>query len=660
MTSKKDEVFKISYGKPLPLGVTKEKNTTYFSVVIEEDQECYLNLYKKGDIKKFASFLLGPEYKTGSIYAVAIENLPTDELEYMYEVKGREFVDPQAKQINGRSVWGKCLGAKEKKLIRGSLADSSFDWEDDKILGIPYRDLILYRMHVRGFTKHVSSRVKHKGTFRGIIEKLEYMKELGINAIELMPVYDFNEIIETHSVPYGYQGYTEFLRQEKLEQEPEFKINYWGYAKEAFYYAPKSSFSSEENAIHEFKELVKACHKQGIEVIMEFHFNEGTTPMFAVDCFRHWVKEYHVDGFRFNSEVISPAIVGSDPYLSHIKLMCSYWNTYEVYRDRTPYFKNLAEYNEGFLSDIRRFMKGDEEQTSKFSSQFKSNPSKCAKVNYITNTNGFTLSDLYSYDVKHNERNGEDNRDGTDYNFSWNCGKEGPTKRKKVLELRQKQIRNALITLFFSQGTPLLLAGDEFGNSQAGNNNAYCQDNELSWLNWNQLKNNKGLFTFVKFLIAKRKEHPILHMEEEFRVMDYISCGYPDLSYHGLKAWYPDYSNYSRMLGILLCGKYARLKNYEEDNYFYFAYNMHWEHHAFDLPDLPRDLEWRVYLDSSEDFEQIIQEIDTTAKVKKQLEKKSLMVKPRSIVILVSDERKEEEVAKVDVEVKTVDVKIEG
>lgn len=637
--SKKGEVFKLSYGIPLPLGVTKDKNKTYFSVVIEDEEECYLNLYVKGEPKKYASFLLGPEYRAGSIYAVCIENLPTEELEYTYEVKGREFVDPQAKRITGRSEWGKRLSSKEKKMVRGELADASFRWEEDKPLRIPYSELILYRMHVRGFTKHMSSRVRHKGTFQGVIEKVEYLKELGINAIEFLPVYEFNEIIESNTVPQGYQGYTEFLRQQNLEQEPVHKLNYWGYSKEAFYYAPKSAYAAGENASLEFKKLVKACHEAGIEVILEFYFTEGISPMFVVECFRHWVKEYHVDGFRFNGEVVSPTLLGTDPYLSKVKLICAHWDTYEVYRDKTPMYKNLAEYNEGFQTDIRRFLKGDEEHTSRFAARFKENPHKCAKINYITNTNGFTLSDLYSYDVKHNERNGEENRDGTDYNFSWNCGKEGVTKRKKVVELRRRQIRNALITLLFSQGTPLLLAGDEFGNSQMGNNNAYCQDNEISWLNWNNLKSNRDVFDFVKFLIAERKAHPILHMQEEFRVMDSISCGYPDLSYHGTKAWYPEYSNYSRVLGLLLCGKYARLQDKGEDCYFYFAYNMHWEHHSFDLPDLPYDLEWVVYLDSSEEYQQAVQSKELTQKVSKQLAKKSIMVKPRSIIILASQSR---------------------
>lgn len=653
MANNKRQQFQIKLGKPLPLGVRVEGNTTFFSTVIEEDKECYLNLYYKGEMKKYASILLDPKYKTGNIYSVAIEGLPLEKLEYRYEVKGREFVDPFAQCIVGRSIWGKCLDIEEKHFVRGSLEFPSFDWEGDEAPGISYQDMILYRLHPRGFTKHSSSKVKHKGTFLGIIEKLPYLKELGINAIECMPVYDFNEIIETHSTPYGYQGYQEFLRREHAKVEPEYKINYWGYSREAFYFAPKASYAATQSPITEFKELVKACHKEGIEVILEFHFPEGTSPSYILDCFRYWVSEYHVDGFRFNDNAAPSTLIGGDPYLSKVKLMCTNWNTYDVYRERMPMFKNLAEYNEGFLVDIRRFLKGDEEQTAKFANQFKSNPAKVGKINYITNTNGFTLVDLYSYDVKHNEKNGEDNRDGTNYNYSWNCGKEGPTKRKKVVELREKQIRNALVTLLFSQGTPLLLAGDEFGNTQHGNNNAYCQDNEITWLNWNQWKTNQEQYEFVKWLIQKRKEHPILHTSEELRVMDYISCGYPDLSYHGTKAWYPDYSNYSRVLGIMLCGKYVRIDRVKEDEFFYFAFNMHWEAHNFDLPDLPTEKEWMILLDTSEVFSKIVEsgkennplsesEQKSADRRRKQLKNKSLMVKPRSIMVLISQKREED------------------
>ena len=636
MTNLNPEMYQIKCGDPLPLGVTREKNRTNFSVAIEEDTGCYLNIYKKGDTKKLMSVELTEEYKTGNIYAISIENLPNEELEYMYEVKGNEFIDPRAPKINGREVFGKYIERKYKKLVRGSLLFPKFDWKGDAHPHLAYNELVIYRLHPRGFTKHSSSKVRHKGSFKGIMEKIPYLKELGVNAIELMPLYDFNEIVDTHTTPIGYSGYREFLRQEKLKQEPEFKLNYWGYTKDANYYAPKASYAASKNPINELKELVRACHQEKIEVYMEIFFDQDINSMFVVDCLRYWVKEFHIDGFRFNKEHLPVKSLGTDPYLGKIKLMCSNWDTYDLYREKTPKFTNLAEYNDGFQNDICRFLKGDEEMTSRFAMQFKCNPAKIGRINYITNTNGFTLADLYSYDVKHNEKNMEENHDGTNYNYSWNCGKEGKTKSKRVLELRHKQYRNAFTTLLLSQGTPLILAGDEFGNTQMGNNNAYCQDNEITYLNWNQLSKNHELFNFVKWLIALRRKHPILHMEDEFRVMDYISCGHPDLSYHGTKAWYPDYSNYSRVLGILLCGKYAMVDRTTCDNYFYFAYNMHWEAHDFDLPNLIQGLEWSVLIDTSEEYSQVLEQEMMTEKVQKQLKKKRLTVKPRSIVVLIS------------------------
>ena len=631
LTKNEMKQWKIVYGRPKTLGVTKEGTITYFSIAMESSVDSFLHLYKKESEERFLSIPLEEKYRFGDVYTIGIDNLPTDELEYTYENNQIEFVDPRAKKISGRRTFGAYENC-DKSKIRGVVATAPFDWEEDKPLGLTYEEMILYRLHVRGFTKHVSSKVKHKGTYLGIVEKLPYLKELGINAIELMPAYAFQEVIEPSSTTMGTTGYQAFLQQQNIESEPAYRINYWGYTNDAFYMAPKESYSSREPDL-EFKQLVKECHKAGIEVIMEFYFEQGVNPLFVHDCFHHWVQEYHVDGFHFNSNGVNPAFVGADPYLSKVKLMCDYIPVDEIYPYRKPEFENMAVYNDCFQTDIRRFLKGDEEHTSKFGHQFKSKPAKIGKINYITNTNGFTLGDLYSYDIKHNEANGEDNKDGTDYNYSWNCGKEGVTRSKKVLEQRQRQIRNALLTVFLSQGTPLLLAGDEFLNTQHGNNNAYCQDNEISWLNWNQRKSNEAVFQFVQKMIALRKAHPILHRHEEFRQMDYISCGFPDLSFHGTKAWYPNYSNYSRVIGLLLCGKYVKINRADYDESFYFAYNMHWESHTFDLPTPPKDKEWCVLLDTSQAF-------GTEAKELSEFNQDVMVIKPHSVVVLISKTKK--------------------
>ena len=618
---------KIVYGKPMALGVTKEGTVTYFSVSLESSTDSFLHIYKKGSEEKLLSVPLEEKYRFGDVFTVGIDKLPDYEIEYTYENNHLEYVDDYAKKLSGRSKWGTCPNPTDRQ-VRGIIEDLPFDWEGDKPLRIAYEDMILYRLHVRGFTKHASSKVKHKGTYLGIVEKLPYLKELGVNAIELMPAYAFNEVEVTGRASLKNLGYQAFLQQQKLKEEPSFKINYWGYTKDAFYMAPKESFAAEDPEL-EFKQLIKECHKAGIEVIMEFYFEPGSNPLYILSCFRHWVQEYHVDGFRFNSSGISPSLVAKDPFLTRVKLMSDQIPTHEIYPNRMPAYENMAVYNDNYQTDMRRFLKGDEEHTGKFGAQFKNKPAKIGKINYITNTNGFTLADLYAYDVKHNEANGEENKDGTDYNYSWNCGKEGVSRSKKVLEQRQKQYYNALTTLFLSQGTPLLLSGDEFLNSQNGNNNAYCLDNEVTWLNWNQLKTNQSIFEFVKHLIALRKAHPILHRREEFRNMDYISCGFPDLSFHGTKAWYPDYSNYSRVLGILLCGNYVKINRVDYDDSFYFAYNMHWENHNFDLPSPPKGKEWCLLIDTSVGL--VYEANDLVG-----LNKESIMIKPRSAIVLIS------------------------
>ncbi|BBF41510.1 glycogen debranching enzyme [Lachnospiraceae bacterium KM106-2] len=624
----------ISRGEPFPLGVKKIQNAIHFSVAAVDRDQCQLNLYIKDSDKKYAVIVMDEQYRCGGIFSVAIEDLDTDLLEYTFEIQGKEFVDPCAHLVHGREEWGRYLSPEDKRKMRGRFDFSSFDWEADKNPMIPFDELIMYRLHMRGFTKHTSSKVKGKGTFLGCKEKIPYLKELGINAIEVMPIYEFDEIYVKN--PYGMNaGMADYYYRNKLptypvdmpKVEPEYKLNYWGYSDSNYYFAPKQSYSYSDNPSKELKELIKELHRNGIELIMEMHFPFGTNQGVILSCLRYWVREFHVDGFRFNEEVVPATMIATDPYFSNVKLLCSGWDTYQVYGNRFPKYKNVAAYNDGFSVTMRRFLKGDEEQVSGVCSQLKANPEKSGKINYITNGNGFTLMDLYSYDVKHNEANGEENTDGSDYNYSWNCGTEGKTRKKKVLELRRKQIRNAFVLLLLSQATPMILSGDEFGNSQEGNNNAYCQDNEISWLNWNQLRSNKEQFEFVKSLIQLRKEHPILHMEDEMRNMDYISCGYPDMSFHGTKAWCPDYSNYSRVLGVMICGKYIRIDHSYNDNFFYFACNMHWETHTFDVPHIPADQEWTVVVDT-------FGEEDTKADINSGLS--TIVVQPRSIVILMS------------------------
>lgn len=632
----------LSKGMPIPLGVTGLINGINFAVSIPNEEECILKLFRKetGDIA--ASFLLSSEYKTGNVFSCILSEpmikknqklkglnhlfQKPHEYTYSYEAKGRELMDPYAKLVYGRETYG------EEKLsykheLRSGLLPKEYLWEEDEPLHIPYSQLIIYKLHVRGFTKHPSSKVQNPGTFQGVAEKIPYLKQLGINSIQLMPIYEYSENIRQKGI--GGQGS---------------KINYWGYSDDNFYFAPKVSYAANPlQADIELKTMIKKLHEEKIEVIMEIYFPYGTNHILILDCLKYWVMEYHIDGFCLMGEAIPGTTIAMEPLLGRTKLFTTGWDKEQVYsRGFVPTYKNLAEYNDGYSVDIKGFLRGDESKVSSFASHFKYNPDKWGVINYITNHDGFTLMDLYSYDVKHNEANGEHSRDGLDYNYSWNCGKEGTTKNKKVLSLRRKQIRNAFTILLLSQGTPLILAGDEFGNSQLGNNNPYCQDNEISWLNWDDLNTNKDIFDFVKFLISIRKYHPILHMEYPLKSMDYISSGYPDLSYHGTKAWYPDYSFYSRMLGIMLAGQYVKVNSTENDVNFYIACNMHWEEHIFDLPGLPKNMKWHVLFDTAEEFETICSSsVDDKTADKADVEpalcsnQKEYMVKERSIVVLI-------------------------
>ncbi|MEG2440574.1 MAG: alpha-amylase family glycosyl hydrolase [Acetivibrio sp.] len=568
---------KIKCGNPFPLGVSQTVEGVQFSFYSKDAKKCSLHLFKQGE-EAADSILVLDHYRVGDVFTVCFIHEKLKDLrgyEYLYMVDGKIEIDPYAKAISGRENWGI---QENPPVLRGKIYEEPFDWEGEKPLKIPYSELFPYRLHVRGFTKHSSSKVEAKGTFAGICEKIPYLQELGINGLFLMPCYEFNERI---SAP-----------------KEDIKLNYWGYGKDAFYFTPKASYArNKENPQNEMKEMIKLLHKAQMEVIMDLYFPEETNPILIMDCIRFWITEYHIDGFRMNENVVLVDIIAKDPLIGSVKLWASYWKEGSCQKGK---IRKLAELNDGFLVTARKYLKSDEGQVSAFMYGWRKNPENMGVINYIANTNNFTLMDMVSYDIKHNEDNGEQGKDGTDYNYSWNCGVEGKTRRKSVMALRNKQIKNALLMLYLSQGTPLLLGGDEFGNSQEGNNNPYCQDNKITWLNWNDIQKNKEIYEFVKELIAFRKEHPILHLEEGLKGNDYQSSGYPDLSFHGTKAWYVDESNYSRLLGIMLNGEYKKTADGKTDNSFYLAFNMHWEAHSFDLPRLPSEKRWMVKWDTSE------------------------------------------------------------
>lgn len=522
---------KTAVGFPFPQGCTVEGQTANFSVAVPEGQTCELIIYKKGARASAFSQEMPYSDVAGNLHFLSVVLEQPEDYEYCYKIGGKIVPDPYGKAFSGREHWSVSKG-KEKRTLRTRIVTDTFDWGKSQFPHLKKEDVIAYSLHVRGFTKHSSSGVAHKGTFDGVTEKLPYLQKLGINQIHLMPVYEFDEN-QRH-------------------------VNYWGYGK-AYFFAPKASYAAGD-PVNEMKLLVRQMHLAGIEVILEMPFTEGTTFSLILDCLRYWVMQYHVDGFIVNPYICNPDELAKDPVLAKSKIL---------------------KKEDGFQNVMRRFLKGDEGMIRDVICQLKNQDTQL--YNYIASHNGFTLCDVVSYDGKHNEANGENNLDGPDYNYSWNCGAEGYSRKKAVNELRKNQIFNAFFLLLFAQGMPCILSGDEFMNTQKGNNNAYCQDNLISWLDWNQLSRQEELYTFVCRLIALRKACMKQIAKKSEDTMG--RSGIPQISYHGEDAWQMPAGRASRQLGV-----FYHEESTEKD--FYIAYNMHWLSHSFALPSLSKGMEW--------------------------------------------------------------------
>lgn len=522
---------KTAVGFPFPQGCTVEGQTANFSVAVPEGQTCELIIYKKGARASAFSQEMPYSDVAGNLHFLSVVLEQPEDYEYCYKIGGKIVPDPYGKAFSGREHWSVSKG-KEKRTLRTRIVTDTFAWGKSQFPHLKKEDVIAYSLHVRGFTKHSSSGVAHKGTFDGVTEKLPYLQKLGINQIHLMPVYEFDEN-QRH-------------------------VNYWGYGK-AYFFAPKASYAAGD-PVNEMKSLVRQMHLAGIEVILEMPFTEGTTFSLILDCLRYWVMQYHVDGFIVNPYICNPDELAKDPVLAKSKIL---------------------KKEDGFQNVMRRFLKGDEGMIRDVICQLKNQDTQL--YNYIASHNGFTLCDVVSYDGKHNEANGENNLDGPDYNYSWNCGAEGNSRKKAVNELRKNQIFNAFFLLLFAQGMPCILSGDEFMNTQKGNNNAYCQDNLISWLDWNQLSRREELYTFVCRLIALRKACMKQTAKKSEDTMG--RSGIPQISYHGEDAWQMPAGRASRQLGV-----FYHEESTEKD--FYIAYNMHWLSHSFALPSLPKGMEW--------------------------------------------------------------------
>lgn len=608
----KHKRFTVLPGNSLTLGVHREEKGYNFAVSVPDGEAASLLLYRRGEKEPVEEILLPEEDRVGTVSAVLLPELRDGIYEYNYCIGGAIVQDPYAKEIHGLEHFGKSLEKEERHAVRCGLSEEGeFDWEGERPMFLPYEDLILYKLHVRGYTKQAP--VKHKGTFAGLQEMIPYFQKLGINGIELMPAYEFLEM----PLPREEKGLvTSFNREER--------VNFWGY-QEGFYFAPKRSYCSGKDPAWEVKEMVKALHKAGIECIMEFFFPRDVNPLLALEALRHWRITYHIDGFHLVGEGVPRDLIMKDAILCTSKLMMDGFDPGAVYGDKVPRRRCLAEYHQGFQQDLRRFLKSDEDTVPGALYRIRRNPATHGVINYMVSQDGFTLRDLVSYDYRHNEANGEDNRDGSSYNFSWNCGVEGPTRKKQVLAVRNRQMRNAFLMMLLSQGTPMLYGGDEFGNSQDGNNNAWCQDNPVGWVNWKNQKKNQELQGFVSRAIAFRKEHSILHMPKELKGMDYEAVGFPDVSVHSQRAWFGSFDNTSRCAGLMYAEHYGREKL---SGFLYVAYNFHWEPRELALPNLPEEACWSIVLDTGcpQGF------LEEPVPLEKQ---KTVTVQPRTILVLL-------------------------
>ena len=652
------EGFKIRPGFFRMYGACVASNGVSFTINSHGATRCTLLLFKPQAPKPYARIPFPDSYRIGDTYSMLVYDIKPDEFEYAFSFDGpyepakgllfneeNVLLDPYSRAVTGQRKWGeKPEGGKDFE-YRARVVKSSFDWGNIKQLEQPFEDLVIYEIHVRGYTKDKSSGVSAPGTFAGLKDKIPYLKDLGINAVELMPIFEFDEM-ESARVIDGVQLY-----------------NYWGYNTVSFF-APNTSYAFNEEHNHEgdeLKSLIKALKENGIEVILDVVFNhtaEGNemgpcfsfkgidnnvyymlTPdahyynfsgcgnvmncnhpvvrNFIIDCLRHWAIEYRVDGFRFDlasilgrdqngAPMANPPILESlafDPVLGKMKLIAEAWDAGGLYQVGSfPSWNRWAEWNGRYRDDMRSFLKGDDGMAGNAITRItgsrdlyspESRGHK-ASVNFLTCHDGFTLYDLYSYNEKHNEKNGWNNTDGDNNGHSWNCGAEGETDDPNVNGLRRRLIKNAFAALLCSRGPAMFFAGDEFCNTQFGNNNAYCQDNIISWLDWSRLEKFKEIHDFVRHMIQFRKEHPILR-----KMTKPSSCQFPEISVHNGTPFNASTDYKTKLIGIMYAG---RNEEDTEDDIVFYCMNAYWEPLVMQLPVLPNGKHWHVDTNTNAEY----------------------------------------------------------
>jgi glycogen operon protein len=673
-------------GQSHPLGATVLPEGVNFSIFSKNCTSVELLLFDTPDDPQPShTFHLDPKLNRTFYYWHAfIPGISTGQL-YGYRVHGpfhpalghrfdgsKVLLDPYAKAVAVGDHFSRQAAARRgdncaQAMKSVVVSTQNYDWEGDKPLGLPYSKLVIYEAHVGGFTRSPSSGIAaaKRGTYAGFIEKIPYLHDLGITAVELLPVQQYDE----QSAPAPLR-------------------NYWGYNPVAFF-APHAGYASSrepQRPVDEFRDLVKALHRAGIEVILDVVFNhtaeeDENGPTYSLrglenrgyyilqanrahyanytgtgntlnanhsivrrmimDCLRYWVSEMHVDGFRFDLASVfsrdetgqplkNPPIlweIESDPVLAGAKIIAEAWDAGGLYQVGSFIGYRWAEWNDSFRDDVRRFVRGDTDTVRKLSDRISGSrdlylqPDRepYRNIHFVTCHDGFTLNDLVSYNAKHNQANLHNNRDGTGQNYSWNCGVEGPTNDPVIEKLRAQQIRNFLILLFTSHGTPMLLMGDEIRRSQRGNNNAYCQDNEISWFNWNEVEAHAGLLRFVRELIRFTGECCSTRAEHFWSTADEN----PRLLWHGIHLGQPDFGTNSHSLAFTL-------RDPDGDDFLHVMLNAYWEKLSFEIPPLPLGKSWVQIVNTALPSPQDI----CNGEESPPIDSDQLALEPRSSVIL--------------------------
>lgn len=553
-------------------GSRKTKDGIYFAATMEIYDKGGIVFYDKTSFTECVRVYFDENYSYGNVYCVSVKGLSCDVL-YRYFNGTKEYTDEYSSVFFRNGEYGDKRSSDD--IFSTVLNEEAFDISDDKNPNIPYADSLFYLAHVRGLTKADPS-VKHKGTFAGLKEKVSYFKDLSVTGLILMPCYEFSETEFTDLLPSPDANY-------RIDPLSAPTVNFWGF-KDAYYFSVKSAYADSYDASTEFKDMICAYHKAGIEVLMTVYFPEKVKNDLMISVLRHYVINYHIDGFRILGENIDAARIYNDPFLKNTKIMLDDNDLGRFYSEKPLKFKNLSFYNSGFQDIARSFLKGDEDRVAFYSYLVRENNKTYQPIRFISDYCGFTVNDLVSYNFKHNEANNEGNLDGNNYNFSWNCGAEGPSKKLSINKLRLKMAKNALLLSWITQGTPVLRGGDEWLNTCFGNNNPWCQDNETGWVKYSKTKSSKEFFEFVKGLNAFRMRHKVLHQPAELKMLDYMSCKLPDISFHSESPFKMNQDPVSRSFAFLLCGDYAKQYTGKAEDSIYVIINMYWEDVKFAFP----------------------------------------------------------------------------